>query len=213
MRYKSMYFGYFPWFALLVGVAAAAALYDGRLVAVMTCFTDAHPGFAYVMRLITDWGNYVFYAGFGVALAVGLIRRDAALVRLGLAYFFTLLIFSLLVGHAVKILWGRPRPFLGAEMPCRPLSFEADHNSFPSGHTSDAFSAVVPSRRWLGGGRILQVVVPLWAMVIALSRIFLGQHYPTDVLGGIALGLGGGFLVMRVVDKRWAFFGDTVKVL
>ena len=65
--------------------------------------------------------------------------------------------------------------------------------SFPSGHTAASFTAV--TALWCAGG------VPKWlrwpalalAVVIALSRIYLYVHWPTDVLGGAALGAALGW--------------------
>jgi len=50
-------------------------------------------------------------------------------------------------------------------------------------------------------------VLLLWASLIAYSRIYLGVHYPADVLGGAMLGSLVGFVVYRVFDwamKHWA---------
>jgi undecaprenyl-diphosphatase len=194
-----------PWLAALLLLAAAAALYDRQLSAWLAGCTQARPGLLRLARLVSDWGNYVFYAGFGLALVVGLARGERALVRLGLAYFATLLIFSFLAVRLLKIGVGRPRPYVGADLGCRPLSLEARYNSFPSGHTSDAFAAVVPTLRWgrpgLLPGLLKGAVVSL-AAAISASRVMLGQHYATDVVAGAALALGGSLLVTRLLE-RW----------
>lgn len=63
----------------------------------------------------------------------------------------------------------------------------SDHFSFPSGHTSAAFmvatllSVFFPS---------LTLLLYLWAALVALSRVVLGVHFPTDTLVGVALGMG-----------------------
>jgi undecaprenyl-diphosphatase len=80
----------------------------------------------------------------------------------------------------------RERPFIryaGIKLAMAPL----DRYSFPSGHTLHAVSfawqacAHYPELVW--------VLAPL-AVLIAVSRVVLGLHYPTDVLAGAALGLG-----------------------
>jgi membrane-associated phospholipid phosphatase len=64
--------------------------------------------------------------------------------------------------------------------------------SFPSGHTSLAFSTAttlsLQYHKWY-------VTVPayLWAGTVGYSRMYLGRHYPTDVLAGAAIGTGGGY--------------------
>lgn len=194
-----------PWLAALLLLAAAALLYDRQLSAWLAGCTQARPGLLCLARFVSDWGNYVFYAGFGLALVVGVARGERALIRLGLAYFATLLIFSFLAVRLLKIGVGRPRPFLGADLGCRPLSLEARYHSFPSGHTSDAFAAVVPTLRWARPGLLpglLKGAVVSLAAAISASRVMLGQHYATDVVAGAALALGGSLLVTRLLE-RW----------
>lgn len=73
--------------------------------------------------------------------------------------------------------------------------------SFPSGHTAASFTAV--TALWRSGG------VPKWlrwgalalAAVIALSRIYLYVHWPTDVLGGAVLGAALGWLGARLAAR------------
>ena len=136
--------------------------------------------FRHLMRLASRLGDGPFWICLLAALpllhGVGAIRPALAMAATGV------------VGHLLysrlKLTLVRERPFTrhaGIQLAMVPL----DRYSFPSGHTLHAVafawqaSALDHALAWL--------LVPL-AALIALSRVVLGLHYPTDVIAGAALG-------------------------
>jgi undecaprenyl-diphosphatase len=75
-------------------------------------------------------------------------------------------------------------------------------SSFPSGHTAGSFAAALTLSRWFPEDRPLLLGI---AGAVGLSRIYLGHHYPSDVLGGAAagsaVGVLGGLIYDAVVRK------------
>lgn len=106
---------------------------------------------------------------------------------------------ALATTSALKLAIDRPRPYVtyANEIIKRD---EAGPHSFPSGHTTAAFSTAtslcLTYRKW-------EVVVPslLYAGFVGYSRMRLGMHYPSDVLGGMVIGIGSGLLIWSI-DKR-----------
>lgn len=86
----------------------------------------------------------------------------------------------------IKPLVSRPRPWLMVEG-LGHIVEEKDPNSFPSGHTCAAFAAAMVWVRTLPWrwGRVTAVVL---AVLMGLSRLYVGVHYPSDVLAGAVIG-------------------------
>ena len=91
----------------------------------------------------------------------------------------------LATNFTIKPLVERPRPWL--DWPITPLVKEMDPNSFPSGHTCAAFAAAMAWLRTLPG-RGERILVVALAVLMGLSRLYVGVHYPSDVLVGALVG-------------------------
>lgn len=74
-----------------------------------------------------------------------------------------------------------------------------DDFSFPSGHTAASFAAV--AALILAGERKLWIPALALAVFIAFSRLYLYVHYPTDILGGIAVGIFAGYAGNWIVNQ------------
>jgi membrane-associated phospholipid phosphatase len=96
--------------------------------------------------------------------------------------------FAIGVNYAVKLVIRRPRPVLEG-LP--PLGGAPSSLSFPSAHATSSFACATAMTR------IAPEAAPLFllAAAIAACRPYLGMHYPSDVLGGIVLGVALGLVV------------------
>lgn len=92
---------------------------------------------------------------------------------------------AVIFSQILKRLCRRPRPCVGLEG-FIPLAEAPDAFSFPSGHTSAAFAVAVAL---LGEGSALGPTLLFLAGGIGLSRVYLGAHYPLDVLAGSVVGI------------------------
>jgi membrane-associated phospholipid phosphatase len=131
----------------------------------------------------------LMYGNIGVPAGLligGIITKDRNM-RENAGYVASSTAISFVATYLIKKLVGRPRPFI-RNLKIVPVYIPGE-SSFPSGHTSTSFStAMAVSRaypKWY-------VIAPsfLWAGATGYSRMYLGVHYPTDVLGGAVLGTG-----------------------
>ena len=180
-------------------------------------FADAPATFKWIFSLITllglsDYG--LIGSALFCAVAIFLRRRvtsSAAAASLSLyagrAFFiFTCIALSGIFSQLLKHLFGRARPKLfdmvGA-FHFDAFSFSARLASFPSGHTVTAFALALSLSLFLPRWRWPLLVI---AALVGLSRIVLGQHYPSDVLAGALLGLGSVLLLRRAFGNRKIVF-------
>ncbi|MBQ8475206.1 MAG: phosphatase PAP2 family protein [Clostridia bacterium] len=115
------------------------------------------------------------------------------------------LILGLIFGNGLlKNLFGRVRPYeLEGALVTNPLIEKPHDYSFPSGHTLASFeaAAVVFIRcNKLPGKALFGMLVTILAAFIAFSRLYLYVHFPSDIIGGIILGVFFGFCGAWIIN-------------
>ncbi len=168
---------------------------DTRGLGMFYCTTAL--GLSVPLRGVHASARPVFYGAVPLAWGVAYLQGEddfSDVYRLGLAQGAT---FALVLGlkHAV----GRPRPYVRRALTSRGETQGENFLSFPSGHAAIS-AALVTS--WSLSHPDWYVVAPgaTWAAGVALSRIHLGVHYPSDVLTGAVLGVGTAVLVHHLRD-------------
>ncbi len=150
-----------------------------------------------LMELYTQLGNTgLLFIVLGLAMLLWRPTRKA-----GFSALCAMLIGLVVVNFTIKPLVSRPRPWLVIENFVN-LVPERDPNSFPSGHTNAAFAfaiAVCASapKKWM------KIAAVCAAVVMGLSRLYVGVHFPSDVLAGAAIGSLCGLLGAWVVSRAW----------
>ena len=160
-------------------------------------FRAGHPQLTAVVGGITDLGGA--YATLGLTAVASLWLLVGKKPAWALLLTLTVLLERALV-EALKDWMGRPRPHLGVDL--LPTSL-----AFPSGHAANSMTAFLaaalivapPIYRgpWVAGALLL-------TFVVGLSRIYLGVHWPSDVIGGWTLGLLSVSIALMIGRKSGA---------
>lgn len=147
-----------------------------------------------ILAFITSLGN----AGIiWIVLAVVLLILPKTR-KVGMIVAAALLVDLILCNLILKNLVARVRPYdvntAIAILIKKPLDF-----SFPSGHTAASFAAM--TALFLAKMKKAWIVTLILAVLIAFSRLYFYVHYPTDVLGGVVVGILSGVLGYAIVEK------------
>lgn len=156
-----------------------------------------HPQWDKAMRA-TSFSVYpAMFAGSAGLLITGYANHDKAMVRNSVKMAAALGL-NQMITTSLKFGFKRKRPF--EQYPDQIVQRTSVHGfSFPSGHTSSAFATATAltlgTKKWY-------VAVPayIYACGVGYSRMRLGVHFPSDVFGGIVVGVGSSLLVWQV-DK------------
>jgi len=116
-------------------------------------------------------------------------------------YFLSFIILSLilsrgLITETIRFFYHQPRPFIVLNI--EPLINHDTTSSFPSGHASAYFAlalAIFYLNKKLGWWFLIS------SLLMGIARIFVGIHWPTDILGGIVIALLSVLLVKKILPK------------
>lgn len=145
---------------------------------------QARPWLTDVMRLVTYFGSTIIISSLSVCAVIALYLMKW---RRGVFLLLITMVGALVLNEALKLSFHRARPVPYFDI-VAPSSY-----SFPSGHALFSFClfgtlAAVVSNRAKGVGLKIGawVAAAIIVMLVGFSRIYLGVHYPSDVLAGFA---------------------------
>ncbi|CAG7586199.1 phosphatase PAP2 family protein [Peptoniphilus senegalensis] len=148
----------------------------------------------YIMIFITSLGNggliWIVAALFLIFQNKNMLKRE------GFTIAVALIIFSVLGLLILKPIIARPRPFIAQGLDIlikEPMGF-----SFPSGHTGSSFAAASVIYFYNKKRGLLALIL---ATLIAFSRMYLFVHYPSDIVGGLILGIISSRIAIKIANE------------
>ncbi|OPY26480.1 MAG: Undecaprenyl-diphosphatase [Methanocella sp. PtaU1.Bin125] len=161
---------------------------------------NAHsvPGYSTFFYAVTQLGSaYLWIATLAIYLFVGRWKKIAAALIITLA-------FGMIVNEDIKGIVQRIRPenvMIGGY-------FTFYNFSFPSGHTETAFILATVMSAFIA--LRYSLVTYLLAVSVGISRIYLGVHYFTDIIGGALTGIAIGWLAALILFRTGMIRNNTV---
>jgi undecaprenyl-diphosphatase len=166
---------------------------DYRLYHAINQFVAAHDWLGSLLGFLETWAVPLFGAA---TIGLWLLDRPGARRKWKLASASALAsaALALLIARVIGTIWARERPF--AAHPDAHVWGSRSHDpSFPSDHASASLAIAFAVFMF---DRVVGSVFLAAALVISVGRVFVGAHYPADVLGGAIVALGAALLVVRL---------------
>lgn len=147
-----------------------------------------------IMQVITRFGDGgIFWIGFCILL-LGIPKSR----RTGIAASLSLALNGLVTNVWLKNIIGRIRPYVRFSELTVLTTIPSDA-SFPSGHTAASFS--VAAGVYMAGWKKTGVVLYVFSALIGFSRLYLGVHFPSDVVGGAIVGVLCAWVIRKIIDR------------
>jgi len=149
-----------------------------------------NPSFDPLFRALTELGSFAFW--FVIVFVLWIFGK-----RTLATYLLVAILIHIAIGGSVKYIIDRPRPF--EVFPDAFALYNPTDPSFPSGHTEGTFAAAA-----VLGLRSKKLLAPLslLAVFVGFSRLYIGVHFPLDVISGAVFGvLIGAFAAGLDVSK------------
>ena len=163
-----------------------------------------------VLPIVTHFGGFEFLLVLLIVIILYAHFKNKKTLRKFTILALIALLFSGLMVFILKHLIHEPRPFVSLA-DVHLLVVEDDPLSFPSVHTTSTLAVVtflILNMKELAKKhyKIIDVLLVIFAVMIPFSRIYVGVHYPADVIAGAIVGIVGALIVNHFKERIWNIF-------
>lgn len=173
-------------------------LYDNTLLFMINGLAGHSAWVDKIIMILSEYGPVVFGLYLIGLWFSGNSISEVTENRKRALYAFFAAMLAMGMNQVISHVWYRNRPYL--DQPVTRLLQGAQDASFPSDHAAGAFSIAGSLFGRTAGSNLLMA----FAILVALSRVYVGLHYPSDILGGMMTGLVSSWLIERnkgLLDK------------
>jgi len=142
---------------------------------------------------IAKYSEHILVAVLLLFLSINFKKYWRMISEAIIAAFFTRFVLVKIIGW----LWFRPRPFVTNNVNLL-VDYSAKEASFPSGHASFYFALSTIVYFY---NEKIGIIFFITSSLIVLNRIFVGIHWPADILAGIVLGMSVGIILNKIFKK------------
>jgi undecaprenyl-diphosphatase len=131
-----------------------------------------------IMIFFSNYVPFIFMAAIVIVFVLGIVKRNGESRKVAVSTgVFTLI--NLLINLIIRSIFHVYRPFVNNKVNL--LVPHDTASSFPSNHATGTMSIAVGLAKY---DRLLGITLTILSIVVGFSRVFVGNHYPADVIGG-----------------------------
>ena len=148
------------------------------------------------MIFLSSYVPYIFMSIFALLFIYGVIKRKEN-IRFVIVDTFIITVLTLISSYFIGIVYYIPRPFVSGKVNLlMPHVIDA---SFPSDHAVGTMSIAIGINKY---NKVYGLIMIILSCFVGVSRVYVGHHYPVDVIGGYLIVTGVNFLYTKIAKNK-----------
>ena len=145
------------------------------------------------------FADYLLWIVVGVLVILFFIKKYRLMV---ICTAISVFLSRFIITEPIKRIFHIARPYVTLENAKKLIGENGNYVSFPSGHAAIFFALATAiyffNKKW-------GIVAFIAAILVGLARIYVGVHWPIDVLAGAAIGIISGIIVTKIIKRHYSF--------